>query len=322
MNPNTYKICLLIPYFGKWPQFSSFFVNSVGKSNVIDVIFITDLPQHPQSFSNIQYIHMSLENVRKLAETTIGTDIVIDEPYKLCDLKPAYGLIFEEYIQGYSHWAFGDIDVIYGRDLDHFVHDWQSYDILTFREDWLTGSLTIIRNQSATNRLFAKSVSYKHVFANPQYIGFDECMKKFDLIINKGPDAILVHDNAQSFTWLVRNEELEHALKVYRKKIINEYIPWKNALSYNDGVLIQSDGTELLYYHLIKEKSTPIFSFPNWSRAPKRYWIDRYGFWMDTSGIFKGSPSSKKNSILIYIRHLMKGTMNRIRHLTNNTLRG
>jgi hypothetical protein len=100
----------------------TFFLNSVSKSKIIDVIFITDLPQNHQSFSNIRYIHMSLENVKMLAETTIGIDIALDDPYKLCDFKPAYGLIFQDLIRDYSHWAYGDIDAIYGRDIDHFVH--------------------------------------------------------------------------------------------------------------------------------------------------------------------------------------------------------
>ena len=33
---------------------------------------------------------------------------------KIKDLKPMHGLVFRELLASYSHWAFGDVDVVYG----------------------------------------------------------------------------------------------------------------------------------------------------------------------------------------------------------------
>jgi hypothetical protein len=41
-------------------------------------------------------------------------------PYKLCDYKPAYGLIYAQELKGYDYWGDCDLDVIFGR-LSHFL---------------------------------------------------------------------------------------------------------------------------------------------------------------------------------------------------------
>eukprot|EP01027_Heterolobosea_sp_BB2_P007641 GEZU01011349.1.p1 GENE.GEZU01011349.1~~GEZU01011349.1.p1 ORF type:complete len:396 (+),score=64.07 GEZU01011349.1:284-1471(+) len=59
----------------------------------------------------------------------ISTNFVL--PSKLCDFKPALGLIFREYLEEratttggdhftYTHWGFGDIDLVFG-DLSRFI---------------------------------------------------------------------------------------------------------------------------------------------------------------------------------------------------------
>jgi hypothetical protein len=40
-------------------------------------------------------------------------DLIIDGQ-TLKDLKPMHGLVYESYLKGYSHWGFGDLDLIYG----------------------------------------------------------------------------------------------------------------------------------------------------------------------------------------------------------------
>ena len=35
------------------------------------------------------------------------------------DLRPAYGVLFEEYLDGYDFWGHCDLDVLFGRIRDH-----------------------------------------------------------------------------------------------------------------------------------------------------------------------------------------------------------
>ena len=50
----------------------------------------------------------------------VDFEIVLNEPYDLCDFKVAYGEIFQEYLEPYDFWGFCDCDLIYG-DIRHFL---------------------------------------------------------------------------------------------------------------------------------------------------------------------------------------------------------
>ena len=65
---------------------------------------------------------MSFSNLNYLINEKCEFDIVIKNPYKLCDFKPLYGEFFAEYLSGFSHFGHCDIDVIMGR-LSSFVTD-------------------------------------------------------------------------------------------------------------------------------------------------------------------------------------------------------
>jgi len=44
----------------------------------------------------------------------LGFEVDIESEYKLCDFKPAYGLIFSEHFKDYDFWGYCDIDIIFG----------------------------------------------------------------------------------------------------------------------------------------------------------------------------------------------------------------
>jgi len=53
-----------------------------------------------------------------------------------CDddiIQPALGHIYRDYLKGYSHWGYADIDVLMG-DLRRYLdpQELQDYDVLTF----------------------------------------------------------------------------------------------------------------------------------------------------------------------------------------------
>ena len=50
----------------------------------------------------------------------MALDINIQKPYKLCDFKPAYGKIFEDYLEAYDFWVHCDLDIRWG-DIRKFI---------------------------------------------------------------------------------------------------------------------------------------------------------------------------------------------------------
>ena len=93
------KCCFIIPYFGKLPKSFSVFLKTCATNPDFNWLLLTDDKQSFKYPSNVQVEYVSLQDVAKLADSKFGFHVKLDEAYKLCDFKPAYGYIFEEYIK-------------------------------------------------------------------------------------------------------------------------------------------------------------------------------------------------------------------------------
>ena len=113
------KIVIIIPYFGKFPNNINLTLKSMEKNENITWMFFSDNIIKPK-YKNINFIHMSFDDMKQIIKEKIGTNI--SKPYKLCDYKPLYGILFEEYINKYDFWGYCDIDVIFG-DVEKFITD-------------------------------------------------------------------------------------------------------------------------------------------------------------------------------------------------------
>ncbi len=68
----------------------------------MNFIIVTDTFVSDPLPTNIKIVHKSFADVKSLASEKLGFEIELDSPYKLCDFKPAYGLIFSEYLKGFD----------------------------------------------------------------------------------------------------------------------------------------------------------------------------------------------------------------------------
>lgn len=165
--------CIIIPYFGKFPNTIEAFILSCENNREFDWLIFTDdeIKEVPK---NVTIINTSLWEIKKLIENKLGIEISLKAPYKLCDYRPAFGVIFEEYLINYDFWGYGDIDLIYGK-LSSFITD----EILSkYDKIYPCGHLSLIRNVEKYNNAFRESVEgtwdYRQVFSNSKSFIFDE----------------------------------------------------------------------------------------------------------------------------------------------------
>ena len=107
------QIAVISVYFGKWVPYHKLWLKSCECNPEIDFFVIGDQKMDDLP-NNVHIINISLNEIRALASQKLGRDISLKTPYKLCDYKPMYGLIFEEYLQGYDYWGHCDMDMIFG----------------------------------------------------------------------------------------------------------------------------------------------------------------------------------------------------------------
>lgn len=275
----TNKIVLLIPYYGQWPQWHDLFLESCKANQFIDFMYITDmsLPQHAPH--NVKVYNLSFEALKKLIEQKLEVSLPEIEPYKLCDFRPAYGVVFEELIKDYSFWGYGDNDLIYG-DLNQFIPEniLKDFDIFSFRKNHLQGPLTFYKNESKVNSLFLISENWKTIFTNKTYLSFDEFGQQgFHLQAEKSIDFF---DN-DNISVIALKEKKKGTLNLYMEDLSKEVIcDTKERLEIkNHQVINYKTKQTYAFYHWVWEKRAIWFEYPNWETAPKVYYISETGFY-------------------------------------------
>ena len=168
------KCCFIIPYFGRFPKSFMVFLKTCAYNQDFDWLIFTDDRTDYNYPSNFTVNYTTYEDLRILVDNKMGFKVSMDNPYKLCDLKPAYGYIFEEYISDYLFWGHCDIDTIIG-NLNLFITDQllSLYDKL-----FCLGHMTLYRNTNENNRIFMRDLHgkqlYKEVYTTPNSCWFDE----------------------------------------------------------------------------------------------------------------------------------------------------
>ena len=274
------KIALFIPYFGKLPSYMPLFLKFF-KINFIDIFFISDLDFSELEIpENVHIIKVSFDELKERIHKVTGLIVNWTKPYKLCDLKPLYGLLFQNILQskGYDYWAFGDCDLIYGNCLESklvsILKD--DYDIISFRKLWVTGSLCILKNAERVNRLFIDNCpEIKEVVQNDKNYAADECGLVHKQLLS-GCLLNEIDNEITSFTEIIIN----CSIKWYHEDIIQDIIANDEIITVEGNNIISSKNNNPIFIlHFVCNKYDPLFKFPNWKTIPYKFNIDKYGFY-------------------------------------------
>lgn len=169
------KIALIIPYFGTWPDWFDLYLYSCKMNSKIDFLYYTDCPIPEKVYKNTIFQSISFNDYCKRVSDVLKINFYPNNPRKLCDLKPFYGIIHERELQNYDFWGFADIDLIYG-NMDFFVNEkiLKKYDFITSHSTHVSGHFSIMRVQSKYTRLPLKIKGWKSVLQDPNNKVFDE----------------------------------------------------------------------------------------------------------------------------------------------------
>lgn len=168
------KIVLFALYFGPLPEHIGLWARSCGGNTDIDWVLITDQEIGFALPPNMKYLRSDMASIRRQFSDIIGFAANLTRPYKLCDFRPAYGLIFADLAREYDFWGYCDLDVIFG-DIRAFITE----EILAqYDKIQALGHLSLYRNTERVNTLFRESCAgvpdYREVFSESRHYCFDE----------------------------------------------------------------------------------------------------------------------------------------------------
>lgn len=172
------KLVFILPYFGKFPNYFDLYLKSIALNKNFDWLIITDCKDKYDFPDNVILVYKTFEELSIQFQSNFNFKLALDSPYKLCDFKPAYGYLFEEYLTEYDYWGHCDSDVIFG-NISAFI-DFER--LIKYDKIFTVGHLSIYRNNSENNSRFLKKINgkfqFQEVFANPIAFAFDELYSK------------------------------------------------------------------------------------------------------------------------------------------------
>lgn len=250
---HMHRIIIINFYIGPLPWYFKLFLKSCELNDSIDFLIFSDQNISDVIPSNIETTFLDLEGFNELASEKLDLDINLRSAYKLCDFKPAYGKIFNDYISEYDIWGICDIDTILGNIRNFFNTTLlNNYDVFSVRNDYPTGFFMLFRNNEKINSLFEKSKDYKKVLTSKEHFCFDECNFQHERL-SLGEDLANIPFTIESFHNVLVKQEEKNELKVFREFMVIEGIPGK--MVWTQGLLIYKQNFEVLLYHLINFKS-------------------------------------------------------------------
>ncbi len=241
---NKKKIVLIIPYFGKKPDYFNLWLKSAEANPDYSFFIYTDLDLPVSENSNVIVKRITFKKLKEKICMLFGSKIALKTPYKLCDYKPAYGLIFHDDIAEFDYWGFCDVDLIFG-NLNHFITD----DILDkYEKIFYHGHFSLFRNNEKMNKLFLNSYN-----------------------------GVCDFKTASTTNYCCHFDESGTVAHAAQNKIVNMYFDWlfydvpcwcyefstyppttEQVVIWNNGVLMRINNSnqpvEIMYAHLQKRK--------------------------------------------------------------------
>lgn len=243
----------MIPYFGSWPFWINFFLESCRFNSSINWLIFTDCGEVENCPDNVEIRHITFSRYCQLVSEKLSIDFRPLKPYKLCDIKPAYGLIHENDLVSYDFWGYGDIDIVYGNIRQFLPNDrLASKDVFSMHKTRTSGHFCLIRNCKDLVCAFQKIPDWVQKFTYQQHLAIDE--KDFSKLF-------LRHKNSPKFIkklaaivdpWLNRAEFIESY------STPNARIPWIDGTydfpkrwTWKNGNLTNeiNENLEFLYFH-------------------------------------------------------------------------
>lgn len=241
-----HKILFINPYFGPLPVWFPAFLQSCKLNASIDWLFLTDGAPPNTLPPNVKFVPFTLDEFNALAARKLQFDVKVTQPHKLCDFKPAYGLVFEDYLAGYDVWGHCDVDTILG-DIRQFITSelLASYDVVSAQKDRICGHFCLYKNSETIKRLFTKHPAYRLLLTLEVTAGFDEgaMTETVKTASDRGQINVYWEKRFANF-----KNPIDNGATAYLGAITNRW-HWQHGKLYN-----QTD--EILYMHFMNWKQS------------------------------------------------------------------
>ncbi len=240
-----FTIKILIPYFGKLPEWADLYFETLRRNSEIHFIFYTDCDiESYRSITNITFNEISFETYLDNARKVLGIEFDPADAYKLCDLRPLYPILHFDEIKDADFYGWTDLDILFG-DIRKFYTDeiLSKFDVFSTHEIRMSGHFSLFRNTKRNRRLYLKIYDWRSKLAQPNFVGMDEHG------ITNALRMTLFDKLREKFGWHINNWLTQRIKKIKVRKLymVEQYTTPFISIPWIDGT-INSEQPDLWYY--------------------------------------------------------------------------
>lgn len=275
---SKYKKVLIIPYFGKIPAYLDLWMVSCSYNDDYTFLIYTDLDlrniYHPK---NVVFKYIQFNEIWERLSKILGTSVYSSKPYKLCDLRPAYGEIFYNDIKDFDFWGYCDTDLIFG----NIYNSLPDRILDRYKKIFNLGHFTLYKNTEEMNSLYRDNLQqFITIISTDKAMHFDEGPYPglIPMYEEKKLYASLVYDKTYNINHICWNKKIDiytnfDAIADVHAYHDNIQLSYASSYTYKDpqkknSVFIWKEGTltrlflkngniaskEYMYIHLQKRK--------------------------------------------------------------------
>lgn len=168
------SILIIIPWFGPWPEWMRFFIESCRWNPTVDWLLIGDSAPPSDLPPNLRALTMPFEDYRSFIASRLAIEPAWNDAYKICDVRPALGVIHQSETSSYDYWGYGDLDVIYGDIRRFYTPEILTHDVISPHEHIVAGHFVLLHNTLRVNAAFQRIPRWKARLSSARHESFDE----------------------------------------------------------------------------------------------------------------------------------------------------
>jgi hypothetical protein len=222
---------LITVHFGPFPPAIRLTLESWRRNPEATWLLVTDQAAPAVLPPNVRLRSTSMVEFGRRVGRTLGIDIRLKNPYKICDFKPAYGVIFADELRDAEFWGHCDPDIVLG-DLDAFLPRelLAGHDVVSSIGFRLNGPFTLYRNAPHVNDAFRRCPDYRRIFADgTRYFVFDEYMMSPIVEAMAARGELRVHFDGDG----MQRHDLHAGLHVWSDGRITELLSGRQAMFFH-----------------------------------------------------------------------------------------
>lgn len=174
MDQRLPRTLIITPWFGSWPGWMGIFLLACKYNPEIHWLIVGDHELPVCAPANVRFEQTSFDEYRERCGAALGASFSWVRPYKLCDLKPAWGIIHRADLIAYELWGWTDLDLLYGDLASCIQQRIQGHSVVSFSGTHLSGEFCLFRNQEAVNNAFRLIHDWKEKMVEDKNHALDE----------------------------------------------------------------------------------------------------------------------------------------------------